>query len=354
MLGFYECTSLSSITIPESVTGIGESAFANCPSLASITILNPNCTIDGENKEYTISDTATIYGYIDSTAQAYAETYDRTFVALDAEPENAITGACGDDINWKLDLNTKTLYLTGTGTTYNYTNVGNVNPFIEHRGNINTIIIGDGITRLGNRLFRGLSQVESVTFGKDITTMGHEVFYSCGKLAKVELNEGLTALSSLAFYNCKKLAQITIPSTVTNINSRAFKGTGLTSIDVPDTVRTLGYEVFMNCASLESVDYTRGVSMLSPRTFENCTSLKTFYFTSNMCRIRQTAFAGCTALESITFENADNMWGSSDGSEAKIASNAFTGCNSTLQMIAKDNSHVEEYANKRGFTFVEK
>ena len=354
MLAFYECTSLESIIIPDGVTGIGDSAFAGCSSLTSITILNPDCAIDGEYDEYTISDTATIYGYKDSTAQAYAEKYGRTFVAIDEDRENTITGTCGDDINWKLNLNTKTLYLTGTGITYNYVNTGNVNPFIEHRANIKTIIIGDGITHLGNRLFRGLTQVESVKFGKDVATMGYEVFYTCLKLKYVELNEGLTMLGALSFYNCTKLTQIAIPSTVTNINNRAFKGSGLTSVVVPDTVKTLGYEVFMNCASLETVDYTEGCSMLNPRMFENCTSLKTFNFTRNMCRIRSRAFYGCTALQSITFEDADNMWGSSNGSEAKIASNAFEGCNSTLQMIAKKGSHVSDYCYRRGFTFVAK
>ena len=168
------------------------------------------------------------------------------------------------------------------------------------------------------------------------------------------LNEGLTNLGALTFYGCTALTQITIPSTVTNLENRAFKGTGLTSVDVPDTVTKMGYEVFMNCAGLESVDFTKGVSMLQPRTFENCTSLKTFYFTDNMCRIRSSAFYGCTALESITFEDADNMWGSSNGQEAKIASDVFEGCNSTLQLIAEDGTHVENYASRFGFTFVAK
>lgn len=77
---FEECSNLKSITIPDNVTNIDDYAFSGCSSLEKITIENPECEIyDAEN---TISDTATIYGYENSTAQAYAEKYNRTFVSL--------------------------------------------------------------------------------------------------------------------------------------------------------------------------------------------------------------------------------------------------------------------------------
>ncbi|MDE6426812.1 MAG: leucine-rich repeat protein [Ruminococcus sp.] len=78
---FYTCTSLTSITIPDSVTNIEEYAFRSCRKLESIEILNPDCEI-ADNK-YNIDDGVTIYGYTGSTAQAYAEKYNRTFIALD-------------------------------------------------------------------------------------------------------------------------------------------------------------------------------------------------------------------------------------------------------------------------------
>lgn len=80
---FCGCKSLAAVTVPESVTSIGAYAFDECTSLESITIKNPDCEIN--DYDTTIPDTATIYGYKNSTAQAYAEKYNRTFVALDSE-----------------------------------------------------------------------------------------------------------------------------------------------------------------------------------------------------------------------------------------------------------------------------
>jgi len=282
-------------------------------------------------------------------------TYRNISLAAEPDPSTLPGGECGENAKWGFDEKSGTLYIYGEGAMDNFTNVGNIAPWnAEYRTKITKVVIGDGITHIGNRAFKGHNRITSIKFGSGITSMGYEVFYACNRLENIELPEGLTNLGTLTFYNCTALTDITIPAAVTKLNSRAFKGAGLTYINLPDTVRSLGYEVFMNCANLESVDFTRGTSMLSPRTFENCTSLKTFYYTSNMCRIRQMAFAGCTALESVYFEDEAMMWSSSDGLEARIASNAFEGCNDTLELIGTNDSHVETYAINHGFTFADK
>ncbi|MGN0466269.1 MAG: leucine-rich repeat protein [Lachnospiraceae bacterium] len=80
---FYDCSSLNEISIPKSVTNIGMWAFAYCSNLSKITILNKNCQI--YSVPDTISDTAIIYGYSNSTAQKYAKNYSKRFKALDVK-----------------------------------------------------------------------------------------------------------------------------------------------------------------------------------------------------------------------------------------------------------------------------
>ena len=96
---FYVCSSLTSVIIPDSVTHIGYNAFKYCKNLTSIIIKNPNCEIS--NGKNTIWETATIYGYENSTAQAYAETYDRKFVLLIEYTETILGDISG---NGKIDL----------------------------------------------------------------------------------------------------------------------------------------------------------------------------------------------------------------------------------------------------------
>lgn len=89
---FCDCTSLARITIPDSVTSIKTSAFRGCTALTSVTILNYNCDIDYSSD--TFYSKATIYGYADSTAQEYAETYDRTFVSFESCTHTYSDGVC--------------------------------------------------------------------------------------------------------------------------------------------------------------------------------------------------------------------------------------------------------------------
>ena len=133
-------TGLTSVTIPDSVTTIGRGAF-DCDFLTSITIENPECEIYDE--EYAISDTATIYGYDNSTAQAYAETYHRNFVSLGTAP--ALTDTNHTSTTWnginpdidgdgKIDASDATLILVFSAE-YGAGNINNFGEFMENYQN---------------------------------------------------------------------------------------------------------------------------------------------------------------------------------------------------------------------------
>ena len=111
---FSRCSSLTSVTIPEGVTSIGEGAFSDCSSLTSVTIENPDCEIydsrdtisNGYDENYVGYFNGTIYGYENSTAQAYAEKYHFQFQSLGSAPE-LTTETAWNEINPDLNRDAK-------------------------------------------------------------------------------------------------------------------------------------------------------------------------------------------------------------------------------------------------------
>ena len=107
---FKNCTGLTEMEMPDSVTSIEMDAFSSCTELTSITIKNPECEF-GDSTD-TISDTAVIYGYDDSTAQAYAEKYNRKFVSLGEKPNIPISKTGDADLNGTIDAIDASIALT--------------------------------------------------------------------------------------------------------------------------------------------------------------------------------------------------------------------------------------------------
>lgn len=87
---------------------------------------------------------------------------------------------------------------------------------------VRKIVIGDGITSVGESVFRSFSNVTEVTLGKDVKTIEYCAFENCSALSKVTLNEGLCEIREYAFAGCQNLREITIPKTVESISYYAF------------------------------------------------------------------------------------------------------------------------------------
>ena len=119
-MAFYNCSALTSITLPENVTIVGAEAFYGCTALTAATILNTSTTLGyGSNTFYGVPAAFAIYGYKSSTAETYASDNGHAFVDLNAEPEKEIVpGDCDGD--GKVSMNDLTLlakYLAGHDVT---------------------------------------------------------------------------------------------------------------------------------------------------------------------------------------------------------------------------------------------
>ena len=248
---FLNCRNLTNITIPDSVTAIGEYAFSGC-SLTSTTI----------------PDRVTTIG-----KYAFAGCNSLTSITI---PDSVTT--------------------IGERTFYNCKS-------------LTSVIIGDGVTTIEDEVFYGCTGLTSVKIPDSVTSIKFGAFYDCGNLISVTIGDGVTAIGRYVFSKCYKLTSVTIGNSVTTIGGYAFeKCTSLTSITIPDSVTTIGERAFYNCNSLTSVIIGDGVTTIEESAYYGCTSLTNLSIGKNVLSIGKSAFDKCSSLKEVYYIGTQQQW----------------------------------------------
>ena len=222
---FSRCSKLASVNLPASVTKIEDNAFYDCSNLSSVVIHAtsvPTCGNDafglyksgrkifvpfakvGDYKTGWSAYAADIYGY-------------RNCGATDHESD-VIYALTGTSPNY-------TLYIMKVGATGAMKNCDLENvPWYNERNNITSVVIGDGVTAIGQYAFYDCSNLASVTIGSSLQSIGVCAFSGCSKLASVNLPATMTSIGDNAFDNCSNLSSVVIHATsVPTCLSDAFK-----------------------------------------------------------------------------------------------------------------------------------
>lgn len=153
--------------------------------------------------------------------------------------------------------------------------VGEIGDGAFSESTVKSVIISDGITRVGYRAFADCINLETIKLPESISYFSEEVFSNCSNLVNVSLPKDLKRISLTMFYGCSSLKNIDIPDTVTEIDNNAFYGcSSLESIDLPESLTSIGLDAFRECISLKTVTIPKNVQELEENIFKKCDELE--------------------------------------------------------------------------------
>ena len=293
---FRDCTSLTTVTIPDSVTSIDGSAFSGCTGLTSITI----------------PDSVTSIGFA-----AFFGCTGLTSVTIG----NGVT-SIGDNAFWGCNGLTSitipdSVTSIGSSAFYNCTGLTSISGSATNVGTVAkqakptsfTVNITSG-TSIGDRAFSGCTGLTSVTMGNSVTSIRGGAFYGCTGLTSITIPDSVTHIDDYAFEDCTGLTSITIPDSVTSIGNAAFYNTAWYN-NQPDGLVYVGkvaYKYKGTMPSNTSIVLEEGTLSITDHAFEDCTGLTSVTIPDSVTSIGSFAFSGCAGLTSITFNGTIAQW----------------------------------------------
>ncbi len=311
---FFFCTGLTSVSIPASVTSIGASAFYSCTGLTAVSIPASVTTIGSSAFRYCTKLTAIS---VDILNTAYASVdgvlYDQLLMTLIQCP-----AAKPGSVSIPASVTSIMSYA------------------FENCTNVTSVNMPTGVTSIGSYAFQSCKSLTTFTIPAGVTSISDGAFYSCTGLTSVSIPASITTIGTYAFRYCTSLTSVTIPASVTGLGSYAFGDcTSFTSVNIPASVTTIGGNAFYNCtelsaisvdtastayASLDGVLYDKlltkviqcpaakggsvsipsGVTSIVGNAFYGCTSLTSVSIPASVTTIGGNAFYGCTSLTSVS------------------------------------------------------
>ncbi len=256
------------------------------------------------------------------------------------------SGQCGDNLTWSYNSSTKELTITGSGPM-NPSHVYNlaVAPWYSFREEIQSLILPDGLTTIGDAMFTYCTSLKSVSIPNSVKKIEGSAFYGSSSLKNVVFPENLDTLDTWAFMKCTSLESVSISKPLSRIGFEVFKGcTGLkevfwnvnlaqkqdifsdcpnvsslvfgdeveaipasfcagmsklASINIPDKVNYIGEGAFSGCSGLKSVNIPSKLTSISNSVFAECSGLESITIPENVTSIGKEAFYGCSGLTSF-------------------------------------------------------
>ena len=356
---FQDCSSLTSVTIGDSVTSIGSDAFHGCSSLTSVTIPDSVAGIGSDAfhgcsslTSVTIPDSVTRIG---SGAFSGCSSLEAVYIT-------DLAAWCGINFNFNHNIvnpanplyYAENLYINGeipSGSIVIPDGITTIPAYTFKNSNITSVIIPDSVTSIGDRAFEGCQNITHAS----IPTLAIS-YIPKTSLQTVIITSG-TSIDYEAFRDCSSLTSVTIPDSVTSIGSSAFSGcdslqyneydnayylgntespymilvkakdTSIASVTIHEDTRFIHSNAFYSCRSLTSVTIGDSVTSIGKYAFYYCSSLTSVTIPDSVTSIGDWAFAYCISLTPVTIGD----------SVTSIGSSAFKDCHSLVSVTIPDS-----------------
>jgi hypothetical protein len=167
-----------------------------------------------------------------------------------------------------------------------------------------SVTIPATVETIGDFAFTGCINLTSVVIPASVNTFGIGPFYECHKLKSVVFQGTNVTLGGNDFARCFELDTLTLPSGLTAIPAGCFLTTKLQSIEIPDTVTTVGNQAFKDCDALTYVRFSSGMTEIPEQMFADCDALTRVFIPGFIGTIGKEAFSSCSALISVTIPDS--------------------------------------------------
>lgn len=189
------------------------------------------------------------------------------FKVVSCDGSNPIAaGTCGENLTWTLNQLTGELVISGEGEMQDF-NAESVPPWNSYSSIIKSVVIEDGVTRVGNQAFYCHKNISVLSLGNTLTSIGARAFMSCESLESINIPDSVTVIEDEAFAYCLwKLTNITLGDNLTTIGYEAFTCSNISELFIPDSVITIGEGAF-SANAIKDLTIGNGVTSIGKEAF---------------------------------------------------------------------------------------
>ena len=205
------------------------------------------------------------------------------------------TGYCGngETVVWEW-YDSGLLKISGNGEMNNYS--GSNQPWYKYKDSIKKVVIGYGVTSIGNYAFYNCSNLSNIEIPESVTKIKLEAFGYCTGLADIRLPKNIMDIEHWTFLGCSSLKSVYIEDLVSYLNINFGN-------DYSSPCYSGGGNLYLNDELLEELDIPEGVTSIKQLVFKGCKNIKSVKLPESITSIGSSAFEGCSNLKSVYIED---------------------------------------------------